>query len=495
MSLNSLDTNSTSLPICASNLYNKLVNSNQKSYYEHLLKTANSFEEWSEAAVELDRLEGLNDWKEEMTSPDYDWELVKARLDQLREIRKLEKGQSAMIFALRTSISRNLGDMGNNKLYSYARVGTKNLTSEYIEEVVQQLNWICDEPSDPQNDPGLDLKTKHEFFMNIRQSFGRTALLLSGGGTLGLNHIGVIKCLYEHNLLPRIISGASSGSIMASLLCTKTEDELPMIFDVSHFSHDYFERKGQPESPFGRLHRLITLGQVFDVLILQETLRENIGDYTFLEAFNRTRWILNITVSSSTLYDMPRLLNYLTAPDVLIWSAVAASCAVPVFYGSAPIYAKDKNGKVVHWNPSETHQLYIDGSVENDLPMNKLSELFNVNHFIVCQVNPHVIPFLQRTNTASKARQMTNFCMHLAKTEIQHRFTQLTELGIMPSFFYKIQSILSQKYSGDITIIPEIGYSDFLKVLSNPTEKLIGDAIQRGERATWPSKFLNRPIY
>jgi TAG lipase / steryl ester hydrolase / phospholipase A2 / LPA acyltransferase len=29
---------------------------------------------------------------------------------------------------------------------------------------------------------------------------------------------------------------------------------------------------------------------------------------------------------------------------------------------------------------------YSDGSVESDLPMEQLGELFNVNHFIVCQV-------------------------------------------------------------------------------------------------------------
>lgn len=73
-------------------------------------------------------------------------------------------------------------------MYSHSRVGTKYLTSEYIEEVVKQLNWICDEPADPIDDPCLDLKAKHEFFMNMRQSFGRTALLLSGGGTLGKRH-------------------------------------------------------------------------------------------------------------------------------------------------------------------------------------------------------------------------------------------------------------------------------------------------------------------
>lgn len=34
---------------------------------------------------------------------------------------------------------------------------------------------------------------------------------------------------------------------------------------------------------------------------------------------------------------------------------------------------------------------YSDGSVENDLPMQQLSELFNVNHFIVSQV--HILWF------------------------------------------------------------------------------------------------------
>jgi len=32
---------------------------------------------------------------------------------------------------------------------------------------------------------------------------------------------------------------------------------------------------------------------------------------------------------------------------------------------------------------------YSDGSLENDLPMQQLSELLNINHFIVSQVNPH----------------------------------------------------------------------------------------------------------
>ena len=60
----------------------------------------------------------------------------------------------------------------------------------------------------------------------------------------------------------------------------------------------------------------------------------------------------------------------------------------------------------------------------------------------------------------------------------------------MPSFFYKVQAIMSQKYSGDITIVPDIGYMDFLRVLSNPTPANVADAIVCGEQATWPSGGL-----
>ncbi|KAI9284620.1 acyl transferase/acyl hydrolase/lysophospholipase [Umbelopsis sp. AD052] len=472
-------------------LYRSLIKpSDPTVYYKHLLTVATNYDQWAEAATILDQLEGLEDWKKDPKSDVYDWELLQTRVEQLRNVRA-SNDQLSMIFALRTSLARNLGDMGCSKLYSYTNIGTKDLISEYIDEVVTQLNWICDEPATIIEDGKVfDLKAKYDFFLNIRQSFGRTSLLLSGGGTLGLNHIGVIKCLYESKLLPRIISGASSGSIMAALLCTRTEEEIPQLFDPLSVKLDVFERDGQPDTPLMRLERMLRQGTLYDVDILTDAMQANIGDLTFQEAFNRTRWILNITVSSSTLYDMPRLLNYLTAPNVLIWSAVAASCAVPLVYGSTQLYAKDASGKIIPWNP--TGQLYIDGSVENDLPMNKLSELFNVNHFIVCQVNPHVIPFLQTSLTTTKGKKFASFCMSMARGELQHRCTQLTELGVMPSLFYKLQAIMSQRYSGDITIVPEIGYSEFLKVLSNPTPQSVMEAMIRGEKATWPKMSIIR---
>lgn len=41
-------------------------------------------------------------------------------------------------------------------------------------------------------------------------------------------HLGVVKTLFEHGLLPRIISGASVGAVVAALVCVRTDEELPV---------------------------------------------------------------------------------------------------------------------------------------------------------------------------------------------------------------------------------------------------------------------------
>ena len=54
-----------------------------------------------------------------------------------------------------------------------------------------------------------------------------------------------------------------------------------------------------------------------------------IGDATFLETYEKNKWNLNINVSDSNRVHDLKLLNYLTAPNIVIWSAVCASCALP----------------------------------------------------------------------------------------------------------------------------------------------------------------------
>lgn len=98
--------------------------------------------------------------------------------------------------------------MGNPALYTL--LGSKTLIEDYIKTVNRHLPMIED----------LDTVS------NIRQSFGRSALLLSGGAMMGLKHIGVIKALHDERLLPRVISGSSVGSIIAAIASCQTDANL-----------------------------------------------------------------------------------------------------------------------------------------------------------------------------------------------------------------------------------------------------------------------------
>jgi TAG lipase/steryl ester hydrolase/phospholipase A2/LPA acyltransferase len=155
--------------------------------------------------------------------------------------------------------------------------------------------------------------------------------------------------------------------------------------------------------------------------------------------------------------------------------------------------AKDPlTGENVPWHDERGQ--WIDGSVDGDLPMTRLAEMFNVNHFIVSQVNPHVLPFLLKETGPGKDDQRQawfsspwlNAMTNLARDEALHRMNVFSEMGVFQNEFMKTASILSQKYSGDINIYPEIPYSHFLRILQNPTTEFILQTCLKGEQATWP---------
>ncbi|KAL2019374.1 hypothetical protein VTK56DRAFT_9754 [Thermocarpiscus australiensis] len=461
------------------------------------MQHARNLTEWEEAARELDHLEGNDEWKLDDSSGDYQPELIRERLKELDDART-NVDIPTMLYLIRTGLSRDLGGMGNMDLYRHSYIGTKRLVENYVRSAIRTIESLVDNSAHAP-DTGLRTRDVLEGMLYARQSFGRSALLLSGGATFGMAHIGVVKTLFEARLLPRIVSGASAGSIVCAVLCTHKDEEIPGLIERFPFG-DMHVFHGEGVGKADHLRRLLTQGSWFDTESLMKTMRGWLGDLTFQEAYNRTRRICNICVSSASIYELPRLLNYITAPNVLIWSAVAASCSVPFVFRAAPVLVKDPvTGERAPWNP--TPQQLIDGSVDNDLPMTRLAEMFNVNHFIVSQVNPHVVPFLAENDrlypatSPGRLRQQSSSQENakwvytltgLAKDEMLHRLQFLTEMGVCPNLLSKVRCILSQRYSGDITILPEISLQDFGNLLSNPTPDFMIRNCRAGERATWP---------
>lgn len=459
---------------------------------KHLLdqqKTATSYSQWHHTSAELDKMLHNDEWKDEEECSLYNYNLIRKRLDVLHAARTANDNKK-LLYLARTTWTRNMGNIGNVNLYRHSHVGTKRLIEEYVNECLKVLDVLTLENN------GLDDRYVLGMLLQTRKAIGRTALVLSGGGCFGMSHIGVLTTLVEQELLPKIVSGSSAGAIVASILCVQTaEQTLYTLKTLSDRTFDIFDCKDSPESTLQRLSRFLKYGTWFDSQYLQSTMRAFLGNITFRESYNRTGRILNITVSPESLHEQTSLLNYLTAPNVLVWSAVCASCSLPGVFPASPIYCKNlKTGETEVWN--HTSVKYLDGSVDNDMPITRLSEMFNVDHIIACQVNPHVVPFLKmsvecvggevETEIGARIKRILSSAYDLWANEIMHYLELFAEAGLAPNLCTRLRSLFAQKYSGNVTILPKWKFNEMPKVLANPTPDFIFDALARGARATWP---------
>jgi TAG lipase/steryl ester hydrolase/phospholipase A2/LPA acyltransferase len=106
---------------------------------------------------------------------------------------------------------------------------------------------------------------------------------------------------------------------------------------------------------------------------------------TFQEAFARSGRALSITVCGGSGTRRPRVLNYLTAPTVLVSSAVIASAAIPLLLPPVRLRVKRKDGSVADESDSPD-ACYKDGSLHGDLPLEELYKTFGVRFTVVSQV-------------------------------------------------------------------------------------------------------------
>ena len=440
---------------------------------------AENFATWRSNALELDGLEGMEEWKLNPVSPHFQHELIERRLNNLQTWRKA-RDWGQIMFSLREGLHRNLGNLANPELYKHCHVGTKRLIDDYINEVTSLLNYLCDNEV-----AELPYAEKLLFFKQTGHSFGRSALLLSGGANMGMFHLGVIKALLEQKLLPRVVSGSSAGSIMAALAGSRLDSELAALFSGESINMDAW--------------RWLTLGEMWREKALMDNrqleiyLRRNVGEYTFEEAFLRTKRIINITVSPVAHNHQPRLLNYLTTPHLTIWSAVLASCAVPGLFPPVTLISKDRNGEHRPYMPSIK---WVDGSLKSDLPTRRLAELYNVNHHIVSQTNPHVLPFL---SDQKRKDSWTSFLTGFIKSEIQFRSKQLLQLsayGLEPGLTKQVLdhalAMVEQQYYGDVTIHPQFRTEHYAHLVGNITLPEFQRRVLEGEQATWSKVVMIR---
>lgn len=171
-------------------------------------------------------------------------------------------------------------------------------------------------------------------------------IAFEAGGVRVLGYIPFVKELYNRGSEPKYFSGTSGGSIIASMLafgydCRKMEDAI---------SNGVMKKM----SPRTKLWNVIRRGGMKDSAAIAEQMDAYFKGCTFDDLDNELYvYAVNENLGILTLFSKDE------TPDVPVALAVAASCAIPVYY--TPVQIGDFQ--------------YHDGGTLNPFPMKVLKEV------------------------------------------------------------------------------------------------------------------------
>ncbi|KAI8811525.1 acyl transferase/acyl hydrolase/lysophospholipase [Cladochytrium replicatum] len=452
------------------------------------MAASTNYDEYRRAALAMDEAFGLNAWKHEPDSFDFDSLLVQKTTRRLRRHRENADPAEVLRILRHGACKSNLGGMENQDLYAKTFMGSKVVVERFYDELERSLRFICDSNF-------MSPEKKEAFFRWASHNYGRTAICLSGGGTMGYFHFGIVKALFEVGLLPRVITGTSCGAMVAAMIACRTDEELK----TEVFVPEMVDKLRALEDPWpARIRRLFKTGSLFSIeQFMSAGQWVTKGDTTFLEAYKRTGRVLNITVVAENSVGSSKVLNYLTAPDVLICSAMVASSAVPGLLPPVTLLCKNEKGELLPYRGDGNR--WRDGSLVADIPERELKQLWNVNYTIVSQCNPHILPFFYKRRGITGIPDLAYFQGwrggFLVSALIQYLFLDmqkllhfLRDMHLAPRLFdVDLSDLFLQGFVGSATIVPDVNLRDVGKVLTDPRrrEELVR-YFEVGERASWP---------
>lgn len=311
--------------------------------------------------------------------------------------------------------------------------------------------------------------------------------MLSGGATLGLFHVGVVRNLYLENLLP-LISRSSAGSVVGMAFASRPRVEAEALLDPDNI---YIDNWGL--LPLAVAWRR---GGLTDQNKLRRGIAKNIPDVTFEEAFAASEFAMHITVRPVAENQPAQLLNHLIFPYLYIREAVLGSCAVPLLFPPVQMATRNMQGQREAYMPSLRWE---DGSLKSDMPRMCLRRPFNVNHFIVNQTNPHVLPFMHSGDP--HGRGFGNALRHMLYDTTRTGARNAAHMvgANLPRPLERIRrgiedvhGVLEQDYRGNVTILPKLDLRNYKRIIGNPSVGDVFRMIREGGMATWPRLAMVR---
>lgn len=183
----------------------------------------------------------------------------------------------------------------------------------------------------------------------------------------------------------------------------------------------------------------------------------------------------------------------------LVWTAaVASNVSLTTLYGDkeTKILCKDSNGNIIPWRPASTvdfkHWSHTSYTGRRS-PLHRVAQLFNVNHFIVSQARPYLVPFLQSDMhgppIVGRRNMMTRFAAFLVRMmgiEVRHRLRQMDSLRLLSPSIRRFL-VDEQVPSASMMLVPEVSLCEFARLMETPTQETLDYWIRRGEQSVWPA--------
>ena len=248
----------------------------------------------------------------------------------------------------------------------------------------------------------------------------RTGLVLSGGGTRGFAHLGIIAALFNRGIKPDVISGVSAGSIVGAFIADgKNPEEIHKILKKGGFFK------------YTKLH--LPVDGLLRLDGLKEVLEAEIG----VKNIEDLKIPLHITVSNLNKGSVEYINN---GPLI---ETVVASSSIPILF--SPVKLKG--------------DLYVDGGLLDNVPVNPISE--ECEKLIVANISP-----IHPKSNIKNLIQITARTFYMSVNPNTNKIRKNSWLYIEPEGIDEYE-ILSRTHADELY---DLGYNTAEKVLENITD-------------------------
>lgn len=197
----------------------------------------------------------------------------------------------------------------------------------------------------------------------------KLGLSLSGGGIKGVAHIGALKAFEENNIKFDVVTGTSSGSIIATLYAAGySSDEMLKIFNKFSKKIKYVDFRNVLKLIFGLFYGEIAIKGFNSGRVIEKAVNDfckqknisNISDFKLplgipsVDLYTNT---ISAFISTNYLAHKSKNINYIN--DIQIGKAVKASTAFPGIF--EPVKFKDN--------------ILVDGGLKENTPWKLAKDL------------------------------------------------------------------------------------------------------------------------